>query len=311
MGLGKFIYKYIFKPTLPLRYNLNHFGLLGWLKYRAGERAMKKAAGVMRPIELSDDENAVSFCFLTGEKYWHQTIFAIKSLHQQLDDTFRVKIYSDGSLRDNHTANLLKFAPEIKIVPLEQINAHLDAVLPESGFPALRYLRDWHPFFKRMIDIHCNPGYAIHLDSDMLFFNNPAAIINAFKDRQAIYMQDMMEESYFVDTEANLIHKYNMHCLPYVNGGIIAYDNDRVDYADLEQKAQLLIDNYLSAGPARIEQTLMSYLLHQQNAKGLNQKQYAIHYDSNINTNEVEVVKHYIFKAKLPYFTTEWKKIAL
>ncbi len=309
MGLGKLVYNILFRPTLHLRYKLNHFGLRGWLAYHLGENSMRKAAANETPVHLTNDKNAVNFCFLTGKMYWHQTVYAIKSVHQQIPGRFRVTLFSDGSLDDIDLSKLKRFAPGVVYKSKEMVDEHLDKNLSKDVFPTLWFLRDYHPFFKRLIDIHCWPGWNIHLDSDMLFFNPPLKILEAFEKKQAIYMQDRMDKSYFVDDENVLKDNYDINCLPNVNGGIIAYNSDMIDYHDLEQKARLLLDKYLDKGPAKIEQTLMSYLLAKQNAQALDQKAYTVFYDHRLHLVADQVVRHYIFKAKLPYFTQEWKKI--
>jgi hypothetical protein len=69
------------------------------------------------------------------------------------------------------------------------------------------------------------------------------------------------------------------------------------------------MDHYKHMGPARFEQTLMSYLLYRQNAVALDDDLYKIYYGKQIDAEEAQIVRHYIFQAKLPYFTTEWKKL--
>jgi hypothetical protein len=124
-------------------------------------------------------------------------------------------------------------------------------------------------------------------------------------------MKERLEKSFFVDNENALRDKYRIFCKESVNGGIVAYDNDKVDYTDLEEKAKLLLSYYPNAGPARVEQTLMSYLLYQQDASALNEDVYTIFYDDKPNLKRSEIVTHYIFKAKLPYLKSEWKRAAL
>jgi hypothetical protein len=180
---------------------------------------------------------------------------------------------------------------------------------PVDRYPTLRHIRQWHPFFRRMLDIHTQPGWSIHLDSDMLFFINPKQITDAFEKKTAIYMMEQLKHSYFADDCKILKDKYDIDCIQLVNGGIIAYNNDLVDYDDLEKKAAILINAYPNAGAAQIEQTLMSHILFKQNAVALDKDLYKINYDSTLSDNGNEVVKHYIFKAKLPYFKSEWKKV--
>ncbi|MGN8071258.1 hypothetical protein [Mucilaginibacter sp. SG564] len=307
MGIGRLIYKIFFKPTLQIRYHIHHFGLSGWYKLYKGEQQMKKAAMNITPISLAKD-HLLEVNYLTGANYWHQTIFCAQSLARVLQGRLRINIYSDGTLDQTHEALMARAIPGVTFISAKSVDAHLDQFLPPAQFPTLHYLRTWHPFFRRLIDIHCIKSWAIHLDSDMLFFDRPQQIIDAYQNKTAIYMEEHLHNSYFVDDERILKDKYNISCISNVNGGIIAYNGD-VDYTDLEQKAKTLLDHYPHAGAAQVEQTLMSYLLFKQDAKPLNKYQYPIFYDSKIEVDNSPIVRHYIFKAKLPYFTSEWKRI--
>lgn len=76
---------------------------------------------------------------------------------------------------------------------------------------------------------------------------------------------------------------------------------------DLEQKLKVILDNYKAAIPAEVEQTLMSHILFNQDARPLPKEEYQIFYGSDIKS-EITTVNHYIFKAKQSYFTSEWKR---
>jgi hypothetical protein len=310
MTLGKIAYKYFFKPTLTARYHISHFGLLGWLNMKRGEQQMKKAALKLPPIHLSTDK-ILEVSYLTGAKYWHQTIFCAYTLAGYLDGQLGVKLYSDGTLTNEHIDFINRAFPGVEVITKKQMLQHLAAVLAQHTFPTLRYLRNWHPFFRRLIDIHTDPSWTIHLDSDMIFFGKPGQILEAYQHKTAVYMKEQLASSYFVDSEDVLRDKYDINCIKSVNGGIVAYDNNRVDYTDLEEKAKLLLQHYPHAGPAQVEQTLMSYVLYHQTAAALDEKTYTIFYDDKPVLSSSQIVRHYIFKAKLPYFTTEWKKAIL
>jgi hypothetical protein len=275
-----------------------------------GEQQMKKAALKLSPLNLSADK-VLGVSFLTGANYWHQTIFCAYTLAGHLDGRVGIKLYSDGTLTDEHIGFINKVLPGVEAISEKQVLKHLDTVLPQHKFPTLRHLRNWHPFFRRLIDIHTAPSWVIHLDSDMIFFDKPGQILEAYQNKTAVYMKEQLASSYFVDNEDVLRDKYGINCIKSVNGGIIAYDNDKIDYTDLEEKAKLLLQHYPQAGPAQVEQTLMSYVLFHQNATALDEKAYTIFYDDKPDLNSPQIVRHYIFKAKLPYFTTEWKKAAL
>ncbi|TWR25192.1 hypothetical protein FPZ43_17115 [Mucilaginibacter pallidiroseus] len=309
LGVGKLLYKYIFAPTLGIRYQISHFGIAGSIRYAIGEKALKNAVTHLLPISTEAKVDQITFCFLTGKNYWHQTLLCVQSLHKQLSVKFNVAVYSDGSLSEAHVNVMRRAIPDASFILQTDVDERLTHTLPYEQYPTLNYLRNWHPFFKRMIDIHCAPGWKIHMDSDMIFFHNPVELRDAFENKKAIYMADLLTDSYFVDELQTLLYKYNIQCAPNVNGGIIAYNSDLVDYEDLEQKAKLLIDDYKNTGPARIEQTLMSYLLFKQEATALDPDRYKVLFDLKPHFQEYQVCRHYIFKAKLSYFTREWKKI--
>jgi hypothetical protein len=308
MRPGQLIYKFIFKPTSSLRYYLGHFGIIGWWKMRRGERQMKKIAVQLQVAQLSADP-VMEVNYLTGKNYWHQTIICAYSLIKVTEGQVKIKIFSDGTLTGFHYRQFKKLSPQIQFVKLPEVENYLARTLPADQYPVLHQLRNWHPFFQRLIDIHAMPGFSIHLDSDMLFLKRPGQLITAFRNKSAVYMHDQLDKSYFAADEQTLREKLNINCLSKVNGGIVGYDSALVDFNELEQKAKLLLSNFPGAGAAQIEQTLMSHLLFQQNAIALEQKQYAIFYNDDIDTDDDQVVRHYIFKAKLPYFTTEWKQI--
>ncbi|MGN8059078.1 hypothetical protein ACTJKN_22515 [Pedobacter sp. 22163] len=309
LQLGKFLYRLYFQPTLKYRYNITHFGFRGWFKMHQGEKAMKKAALKLRNQLQKPLYQNIELNFLTGKNYWHQTIFCIESFIKSYGNNIAVKIYSDGSINKEITTIFKKYCNEIIIVKDEEIKEKLNEVLPVSMFPTLNYLRNWHPFFRRLIDIHAESSWKIHLDSDMLFLKLPTEIFEAYTNKSAIYMFEQLNSSYFVDDSKIIKDKFGIDLVEKVNGGVVAYNGSLVDYVDLEKVAKTLMINYSKASPAEIEQTLMSYLLYKQNAFGLNKHEYKIYYESEHIDLKDNTLRHYIYKAKYAYLTAEWKKL--
>lgn len=309
LSLGKLAFKYFYKPTSPFRYKFYNFGFKGWLDYSLGEYQMQKNALSLPSIMLnSSKKNVFEINFLTGEKYWHQTLFCIQSLTNQCGNDLAIKIYSDGTI-NKRIINLFKgYCPQIIMVSDEEILDSLNTIIPAEKFPTLHYLRRWHPYFRRIIDIHCCKKWKLHLDSDMLFYKFPIDLVEFARTETAVFLEEQMGSSYFVDNQNFLMSKYGIPTLENVNGGVIGYDGNLVDYDELECKAKILIDNYFLQGPAKIEQTLMSYILYKQSGVALDKHEYKIHYSSTI-AKESNTLRHYIYKAKQPYFSEEWKRI--
>ncbi|RZL69651.1 MAG: hypothetical protein EOO93_00955 [Pedobacter sp.] len=278
MTIGKLIYNTIFKPTSSFRYNINHFGLFGYIRILMGETKMKKAALSLPSIELRDDFD-LEVNFLTGSKYWHQTIFCGYTLATTLQNKVKINFYSDGTLSLKHIGRIQSILKKSNFISEAKVVENLLETLPQANFPVLHSLRKWHPFFRRLIDIHINQEWALHLDSDMLFFSKPYELIHAFKNKNALYMKELMDNSYYADSEKNLEEKYDIICSKNVNGGIVAYNGTEINYQDLELKAKILLQNYPNAGAAQIEQTLMGYILNEQNAVPLDDNFYQIIYE--------------------------------
>ncbi|MBE7177809.1 MAG: hypothetical protein INR69_15490 [Mucilaginibacter polytrichastri] len=312
LGLGRFCYRVLYHPTHHIRYNINHFGIRGWLKMVSGKKKLRKIAVESEIIHLySGTEECITFNFLTGKDYWYQTITCIKSLKIHCQENFRVNFYSDGSLSDKQVEYIQRQVPLANYVDELTVEKHLNQVLPRHNFPTLRYLRDSHPFFRRLFDIHTSGGWSIHLDSDMIFYGHPGELISAHQTGQAVFMKERLDRSYYADDLEILKQNFEIDCVTHLNGGIVAYDNRQVNYVDLEKKSQVLLHNYPTCGPARLEQTLMSHILFQQNGMALNEKFYNIIYEKSAIPQPEAIVRHYIFKAKLPYFHSAWKQIYL
>lgn len=310
LKLGKFVYNYFYAPSLNFRYHITHFGVVGWYKYKIGEKEMKTKAKSLKINIKHNHKESITINFLTGKNYWHQTIFGIYSFIKSHNNNVKVNIFSDGTIDEETKGIFLNFCAEIEILDEKEVVRRLNVILPKERFPTLNYLRNWHPFFRRLIDIHIlAEGWAVHLDSDMLFFNYPTEFLSKANKKESFYMFEKLEESFFVDTPKNLLEIHKIGVKEKVNGGVIAYNSSLVDYQDLEQKASLLLNEYKDTVPAKVEQTLMSYILYQQNAIPLNSEEYHIFYDKEISQKSKPSLCHYIFKAKAPYFTSEWKKI--
>lgn len=307
MRLGKLIYKYIFQPTSAIRYNLHHFGLLGWYKMYTGEQQMKKAAITLTPVKLLNNY-ILEVSYLTGAKYWHQTVFCAHSLAYILQGQVKVNIYSDGTLSAIHRKVLNSVLPGINLINPVQIHKNLEQFLPECDFPKLRSLRDTNPFFRKLIDMRLNDKYIIQLDSDMLFFNTPHELIKAYNTGNYYFMQDKIKSSFYVLPE-NTISKYlNIPIKEKINSGILAYNSADIDWIFVEKTCSYLLQHTSSIHPPMFEQTLNAIIISQLKGNALNQY-YNILYDGENNQlDDIDIVRHYIFKAKLPYFTKEWKK---
>lgn len=308
MILGKIVYKYIFKPTLPFRYNIAHFGIIGWFEMWIGQKQMIKKSKELNTIYFDKINIDLECCYLTGANYWYQTIFCVYSLAKNTQNKIKVNIYTDGTLTKLQKNFILKVFPDVNFIDEETVLKKLAIVLPQEVYPTLWKLRNSNAFFRRIFDIHTTQKWSLHLDSDMLFFKTPQELINSYKNKSSVYMVDKLEQSYFITDKKTLKEKYNVNVMQKLNGGIIAYDSYNVNYLYLENISKKFINDFGIQNSAQIEQTLMSSILYSKNPEALDTNQYSIFYDNNIEKNN-QILNHYIFKAKYLYFTKEWKRI--
>jgi len=308
MTLGSIIYNLFFEPTLKIRYYIGHFGLMGWYRLHSGEKQMKKSAASLPPITLYED-HLLEVSYLTGANYWHQTIFCAYSLARILNGRVRINIYSDGTLTSELVGFIKKALPNIIIVNQDELLKQIDNILPRKDFPQLRALREKNAFFRKLVDMRVNGRYIIQLDSDMLFFNNPELLISAYRDDENYFMQDTIPASYYVLPEDAISKELNIPIYEKINSGILAYNSAKIDWNFVERTCAYLIQNAPDVHPPMFEQTLNAIIISWLDGKPLKPEYRILYADKGEETKSSDVVRHYIFKAKMPYFTSEWKAV--
>jgi len=306
---GKLLYRLFYQPTLKYRYNLTHFGLRGWFKMHQGEKAMKKAALNLSPVNLTNDY-ILEVSYLTGKNYWHQTIFCAYSLAMQVDGRLKVNIFSDGTLSGAQCNAIKRALNNVYIVDQNEISEQLKAKLPEHAFPTLNYLRKNNPFFRKLVDMRLNADYIIQLDSDMLFFNRPHKLIDDFKTEDFSFMQDMIESSYYVLPEKQISAELGITVKEKINSGILAYDSSKIDWPFVEKTCKYLLSKIESISPPMLEQTINAIIISILEGTPLDNAYKILYDDGDEKKMETtDIVRHYIYKAKYVYLTAEWKKL--
>jgi hypothetical protein len=307
--IGKLIYKYFFAPTLPIRYYLTHFGVGGWLRLVNGERSMKIAAQKLKPIVLSDDYQ-LECNYLTGEKYWYQTIFCAYSLAKVMQGRVKINIYSDGTTMPPSVISLFnKVLKGIRVISPNDVENDFNLKLPADRYPSVRYLRGFHPMFRKLIDTRLNDRYIVQLDSDMLFFNFPVTLVEAYLTGDSYFMEDKADKSFYVVPEKQIEEQFGLTMKPNINAGILAFDSARIDWDFVECVCKYFLENLPVIYGPLLEQTINAIIVSRLDAKPLNQY-YNILYDNKNNAVSADdVVRHYIFKAREFYQSSEWQKV--
>ncbi len=306
LGLGRLAYLAWHRPRAALARSRRAGGPWHqWLDHR-GEAAMRRAAAQLPPRPDTRRASAEVW-FLTGRRCWHQTAFCAWSLLQSGRDSVRPGFIDDGSFDDTLIAESQRLFPGSLVRRAAECEALLDAALPVAKFPALRAQRRTYIHLRKLTDAHVgHHGYRLVLDSDMLFFRPPDALLAwlAAPDRP-IHMLDVHDAyGYPSATLAALAGRAVPSC---VNVGVCGLDSDHLDWPRLESwTAELLARHGTSY---YLEQALVALLLADTPARRLPARDYRLLPDEAECRAPTAALHHYVDLSKRGYFRHAWKHV--
>ena len=298
---GRLAYRLYFQPRTWLGDRFDRF--LG----QRGDRAMRKAAAYLEPLPLPFFHSYAPPCrFLTGERFVHQTIFCARSFEWACSSHFDIEIFSDGTLRSEHLEMIRRTLPRVVVQDERLIAGRLEQHLPRARFPLLRAMRDRTPLMRKVVDLHAGlHGPSLSLDSDMLFFRPPLALMEWLAHPRQEYFMSQESDALVADRQS-LGKVLGAALLPGVNSGILAIDDDAIDWDDLERAAAALNEDQRRHLWA--EQTLIAYHLTRRDARPLPIADYRLCNSRADFTGELPVLRHYVHKAKAVYAAGEWRR---
>jgi hypothetical protein len=281
-------------------------GYFSYWKMLRGQKQMQEAAKKLPPILSVADGLAIYF--LTGKKYLYQTLFCIQSLAKVSATGFKFTLVDDGSF-DEQLINQVKIQlPGAVIVTREMIERHIDQAIPQNEYPVLHHKRKVYPHIKKLTDIHTIPGddWKLVLDSDMLFWNEPEAIINWLKHPTVpIYMQDC-QNSY--GYSAQLMEQLCGNKIPQLlNVGTIGLSSAAINWHNLETWTKELEEKEGSS--YYLEQALTAMLLAGVEAVVLPANNYIVNPTSTEIDDCKAILHHYVDLSKEGYLKKAWKAI--
>jgi hypothetical protein len=175
---------------------LRRWGPRAYFRCDAWAREMEAAAWQL-PILPSSVSPLTSLCtplsiwFLTGRRFWYQTAFCAWTLAKQSCRDLSLNLVDDGTLEARHVEGLRRLFPAGVTLRKDDVRARLDELLPLARFPVLR--QRWLDYvnIRKLIDIHLgSTGVKLVLDSDMLFFRRPDALLAWWDGSQGISVRE-------------------------------------------------------------------------------------------------------------------------
>jgi hypothetical protein len=272
----------------------------------AGHTAMREAAGTLPhlPSPKADVERRVHI--LTGERFWHQSAYCVASLQMVSDRRITPIFYSDGTLSENVAAKLRRVTPWAEFATSEAIDEQLEAKLPAHKFPSLRERRKEYVHLRKLTDIHTfGAGWKLVLDSDLLFFRTPDAMLQWFDNPHPMCMKDITDNYGFpLDYLQSMVSGE----LPRrFNVGLYGMDSSSIDWDRVEHWcARQLKDfgfSYLQ------EQGLTAMLMAGKTVHVLPEEDYVLMPEVREGRAPRAVMHHYVDHSKRSYFQYGWRQI--
>ena len=307
LKLGPLLWRYVHRPLGLIEQSIKEGGPVEQRRTEAGRRAMIAAAAALPPLVDPGNPLPIAFSFLSGDKYWHQTIFCIVSLQQQCERRIDPVIHDDGSFTPAVRAQMRRVVPWIRFVDEAETTAAIDAHLPAERFPALRRRRLAYPHLRKLTDLHCAArGWTLVLDSDMLFFRRPTALIDwIVNPARPIYMQDVTTAYGY--TPALLDELAGTTVPERVNVGLYSAEGRTIDWPRVEYwcAEQLAREgaHYFQ------EQALVATLLAGTGASPLPEADYVVMPSNGEGETPTAILHHYVAQSKRSYYRHGWRLI--
>ncbi len=307
MGLGSVARRFWHEPRGRLKQMVLEGGPLEQHRTARGHEAMKAAATRLPQMTPPDGRYGVEARFLSGANFWYQTVFCIASLQRHADKRIDPVIVDDGTLSGAVREAILAVVPWARFVLGEEVAEQLETRLPRSRFPALRARREVYPHLRKLTDLHDPGAWSLILDSDMLFFRRPDALL-AWMDAPAdvLFIEDVVRSYGYSDALMDDLARGSVPAR--MNVGLYGLHGAAVDFDYLERCCRVTIDreraNYVQ------EQALTALLVSGMTWKILPAAEYRVMPDIAEGRAPTAVMHHYVAQSKRSYFQYGWKQTA-
>ena len=245
--------------------------------------------------------------FLSGKKFWYQTLFCAYSLAKQSRDHIGFAIVDDGTLSNENVEALSRVLVGCRIIFRGEIEERLEAHLPEKQFPTLRARRLEYPHIKKLIDVHAgSEGWKLVLDSDMLFHRPPCFLEEWLRSpKLPLHMRDIVNSYGYSDAIMRSLAGAEIpDCL---NVGICGLQSESIDWPKLEYWCRELTSkegsHYLQ------EQALVAMLLAGKPRSEAPLGDAIVAPSRTESTFPSAALHHYVAESKAWYFRFAWRRV--
>lgn len=304
LRLGHWLYQFWHRPRAALARSRREGGPIEQWRNARGRREMVSAAAQLPPLPPVK-AGAPEITFLTGKRFWYQTALCCWSLRRHAGD-LRPVFIDDGTFDRELFAECQRVFPGAEVQERVAIGQRIDAHLPASRFPSLRSQRETYIHLRKITDVHAGlAGWRIVLDSDMLFFRRPDALLQWLASPDSpIHMLDVQDAyGYPAATLAGLAGR---PVPAHVNVGVCGLRSDAIDWPQLEAWCAELLRRHGTS--YYLEQALVALWLSRTPAQRLLADEYRLLPDESECRSPRAVLHHYVDQSKRSYFRHAWRE---
>jgi hypothetical protein len=305
LTFGRLVYLLWYCPQAAWARSRREGGLWQqWIDAR-GRNAMRAAAATLTPWRTPTTV-APEVYFLTGRKFWYQTAFCLHSLRRQAGDVRSVFI-DDGSFDERLVRTIAHQFPGSRVMRSAEVERHLDLHLPISRYPTLRRQRTTYLHLRKLTDVHAGQaGFRLVLDSDMLFFRRPDALLAGLASASNPVVMRDIQDAYGYPT-ASLAALTPAPIPPCLNVGICGFRSEAIDWDYLEHAAATLIRRHGTS--YYLEQALVALLASPMQTLVLPGCDYRILPNEDECRHPTAALHHYVDLSKRGYFRQAWRHV--
>ena len=294
---------------------LRRWGADAYFNLEKWQGQMEVAAWELPELDAlpSDENEPLEIWFLTGKRFWYQTAFCAWTLARHSQRSVVLNVVDDGTLTPKHEEGLRRLFPDGVTLRRESVRERIEDLLPESRFPMLR--KRWVDYIniRKLTDVHLgSSGRKLVLDSDMLFFDKPKALLNWFGGRgfdgegeaaRFCLMKDC-EESYGY-SRSLMKELCGTELGSLLNVGVCGFSSEEINWEELEAWCQALHDR--EGTSYYLEQALVAMLASRAGNAVLPRDRYVTFPSREQTLGGEGVLQHYVSDSKPWYFKIAWK----
>lgn len=304
LGLGRALYHLWHRPRGTL-HNWRRTGVSARIAAHRGEREMI-AAAFRLPVQEIPDPHSPTVHFLTGERFWHQTLYCAATLSYHAGRSIRLALWDDGSLLGPMNQRIeAHFPGAVTVHSRAESDERFHAAFPERSFPFLHRRRPDYPNLRKLTDIHAgNRGWHLVLDSDMLFFQRPDALLQWLATPTLPLLMSDVQDAYGHSREF-LATLCGAPVPAAINVGVCGLQSESLDWERIEHWLRRMIE---SSGTSYYEeQALVAMIAAQQGHKLLPRDAYLLLPGEKETRRPSAVLHHYVADSRLLYYRFGWR----